>query len=63
VILTKGGKRILKQDLKEDDLHWKGGVGSPRLGGLLDVLCTDSGDPGSGNLRLDGLECWRFHLE
>lgn len=46
MILTKGGKRILKQDLKEEDLQWKGGVEIQRLGDLLDVLCRDSGDPG-----------------
>lgn len=63
MIPTKGEKRILKQGLKEEDLHWKGDVESLRLGDLLDGLCRDNEDLGSGNLPLYGLECWRFRLE
>ena len=42
VNLTKGEKRISKQDLKEEGLQWK--VEMQRLGDLLGVLCRDSGD-------------------
>ena len=62
MILAKEENRISKQGLKEEDLQWGGKVENLRLGDLLDVLYRDNGDPGPGNLQLDGIECRLFLL-
>lgn len=65
MVLVKEENRTSKQVLKEVDLQWQwtGEVENLGLGDLLDDLCRDNGDPGPGNLQLDGLECRRFLLE